>query len=173
VTFAQIADEYGVSRECVRQWHQRLLPDAPTGHERQRLCRDRHRKRVLLEDRLFLGFYRRVRSRVPRQRVTLIPSREGFRKRTVRIEGRTVTLRRARRSVLSPRVGGGVLYTLMTSDTDADFIYYELSAAEYLLIPRADLPVGVTKFRDTEQSAYSRFKNTLAALVPEETTRSA
>ena len=37
-TFARIAEEFGVTRECVRQWHRRLLPDAPTGHERQRLC---------------------------------------------------------------------------------------------------------------------------------------
>ena len=45
VTFAEIADQFGVTRECVRQWHQRLLPDAPTGHERQRLCRQYQRKR--------------------------------------------------------------------------------------------------------------------------------
>ena len=46
-------------------------------------------KRRLLEDALFLRFYRHIRSSVPQQRVTLIPSRDGFRKRTVRIDGRT------------------------------------------------------------------------------------
>ncbi len=96
VTFARIAEEFGVTRECVRQWHQRLLPDAPSGHRRQQLCREHQMKRRLLQDGLFLGFYRRMRSSVPGQRVTLIPSRNGFRKRTVRIGGHTVSLRRAR-----------------------------------------------------------------------------
>jgi hypothetical protein len=39
VTFAEIADRFGVTRECVRQWYARVLPTGPTGHERQRLCR--------------------------------------------------------------------------------------------------------------------------------------
>ena len=98
ITFARIAAEFGVTRECVRLWHQRLLPDAPRGHQRQQLCREHQMKRRLLEDALFLRFYRRIRSSVPQQRVTLIPSRDGFRKRTVRIDGRTIALRRARRA---------------------------------------------------------------------------
>ena len=92
VTFARIAAEFGVTRECVRLWHQRLLPDAPRGHQRQQLCREHQMKRRLLEDALFLRFYRHVRSSVPQQRVTLIPSRDGFRKRTVSIDGRTIAL---------------------------------------------------------------------------------
>jgi transposase-like protein len=163
-TFAHIAGEFGVTRECVRQWHQRLLPDAPAGHERQRLCRELQHKRRLLQDALFLGFYRRVRAQVPSQRVTLIPSREGFRRRTVRIGGRTVVLRRARRSGLSPRWGGGVEYALLAGNTEADFIYYELSTAEYLFVPRKLLPAHRTLFLDTDGSAFHRFKNTMAAL---------
>lgn len=164
VTFARIAEEFGVTRECVRQWHQRLLPDAPRGHARQQLCREHQLKRRLLEDRLFLGFYRRIRSSVPHQRVTLIPSRAGFRKRTVRIDGHTVLLRRARRLKVPAHGEGGVLYALATGRAGADFIYYELSSAEYLFVPRELLPPQSTHFLDAEGSAYRKFKNTLAAL---------
>ena len=79
VTFAGIAQAFGVTRECVRQWHRRLLPDAPTGHQRQRQCRLLQRRRHLFQDRLFGNFYRRVRAELPAARITLIPSRDGFR----------------------------------------------------------------------------------------------
>jgi hypothetical protein len=160
VTFARIASEFGVTRECVRLWHQRLLPDAPTGHQRQQLCREHQMKRRLLEDALFLRFYRHIRSSVPQQRVTLIPSRDGFRKRTVRIDGRTIALRRARRRGSN----GGSVYTLTNPAATADLLYYELSAEEYLLVPREQLPTGAVTYADTEASTYRRFKNTLAAL---------
>jgi hypothetical protein len=165
VTFARIATEFGVTRECVRQWHQRLLPDAPRGHQRQQLCREHQMKRRLLEDALFLRFYRHIRSSVPQQRVTLIPSRDGFRKRTVRIDGRTVALRRARRNSTASRSSAGTVYTLASGGPDADFLYFELSAEEYLLVPREYLPAGPVRFVDTGGSAYERFKNTVAALV--------
>ena len=126
VTFARIAEEFGVTRECVRQWHQRLLPGAPSGHRRQQLCREHQMKRRLLQDGLFLGFYRRIRSSVPGQRVTLIPSRNGFRKRTVRIGEHTVSLRRARRNISSSRAHGSAVYVLARGEAGVDFVYYEL-----------------------------------------------
>ena len=164
VTFARIAEEFGVTRECVRQWHQRLLPGAPSGHRRQQLCREHQMKRRLLQDGLFLGFYRRIRSSVPAQRVTLIPSRNGFRKRTVRIGGHTVSLRRARRNMSSSRAHGGAVYVLARGEAGVDFVYYELAAGEYLLIPRELLSARSTIFVDAGASPYRRFKNTLAAL---------
>ena len=166
VTFASIAGEFGVTRECVRLWHQRLLPEAPRGHERQQLCREHQRKRRLLEDALFLRFYRHIRSSVPQQRVTLIPSRDGFRKRTVRIDGRTIALRRARRNGGSRPLNGGTVYTLTSGAAAADLLYYELSSEDYLLVPREHLPVGAVTYVDSDASAYRRFKNTVAALFP-------
>ena len=163
VTFARIAAEFGVTRECVRQWHQRLLPDAPRGHQRQQLCREHQLKRKLLQDGLFLGFYRRLRSSVPDQRVTLIPSRAGYRKRTVRVDGRTVALRRARRHKFPIR-DGGTIYTLAAGESEAEFVYYELAEGEFLLVPRQILAAQPATFVDTGRSAYHRFKNTLAAL---------
>jgi hypothetical protein len=163
VTFARIASEFGVTRECVRLWHQRLLPDAPRGHQRQQLCREHQMKKRLLEDALFLRFYRLIRSSVPKQRVTLIPSRDGFRKRTVRIDGRSIALRRARRQRVS-RTNSGNVYTLTSNAAAADLLYYELSSEDYLLIPREQLPSGLVTYVDTDASAYRQFKNTLAAL---------
>ena len=161
ITFARIAAEFGVTRECVRLWHQRLCPDAPRGHQRQQLCREHQMKRRLLEDALFLRFYRRIRSSVPQQRVTLIPSRDGFRKRTVRIDGRTIALRRARRA---SRSSTGRVYTLASAPAGADLLYYELSAEDYLLVPRECLSAGAVTYVDTDASTYRKFKNTLTAL---------
>ena len=166
VTFARIAAEFGVTRECVRQWHQRVLPGAPSGHRRQQLCREYQMKRQLLQDPLFLGFYRRIRSSVPGQRVTLIRSRAGFRKRTVRIGEHTVLLRRARRSRSRSHEWGHSVYTLATGEMGVDFVYYEISSDEYLLVPRTLLSARSTTFVDTRASAYRPFKNTLAALDP-------
>ena len=123
-------------------------------------------KRQLLRDPLFLGFYRRIRASVPAQRVTLIPSRNGFRKRTVRIGGHTVSLRRARRNKTSSREKGSPVYALATGEASADFVYYELASGDYLLMPRALLHARSTIFVDGGTSPYRRFKNTLAALGP-------
>jgi hypothetical protein len=167
VTFARIAAEFGVTRECVRQWHQRLLPNAPSGHQRQQLCREHQMKRRLLEDELFLRFYRHIRSSVQRRRITLIPSRTGFRKRAVRIDGWTVALRRARRCSIAVPGDGRMRYTLALGGASADFIYYELSSTEYLFVPRDTLPTGGTTLFDAGDTPYQRFMNTLAALPPQ------
>lgn len=160
VTFAQIATEFGVTRENVRQWHRRLLPDAPSGHERQRLCRLYQQKRRLLSDSLLAGFYRRVRTEIPAQRIRLIAARDGFLKRLVRVDGRLVALKRAR-SV------GNDAFVLGSGLGRADFIYYELTPTDYLFVPRQAIPRGSTTFRDTPRSKYQTFKNTFDALMRE------
>ena len=158
VTFAEIAAQFGVTRENVRQWHQRVLPGAPRGHERQRLCRLYQQKRRLLSDALLAGFYRRIRADIPAQRIRLIASRDGFLKRLVRVDGHLVALKRAR-SV------GDASYVLGSGASGAQFIYYELTPTDYLLIPRQAVPQGTTTFRDTARSKYQLYKNTFDALV--------
>lgn len=60
-TFAQIAKEFGVTRERVRQWQLLWLPDAPRGRERRRQCGFFRKRRLLLEEPLFKAFYRKIR----------------------------------------------------------------------------------------------------------------
>jgi hypothetical protein len=159
VTFAEIADQFGVTRECVRQWHQRLLPGAPTGHERQRLCRQFQRKRELFKDELFAGFYRRFRAQVPARRIGLIPARDGFRRRAVRLDRHVIALKRARAVPAS-----GASYRLANGVRDADFVYYELNDRDYLFLPRPALGDGTGTFVDTAGATYHQFKNTFGAL---------
>jgi len=161
VTFAEIADQFGVTRECVRQWHQRLLPGAPTGHERQRLCRQHQRKRELFKDELFAGFYRRLRTQVPSRRIGLIPARDGFRRRTVRLDRHVVALKRAR---ASPAPAPGASYRLVNGVGNADFVYYELNDRDYLFLPRLVLGDGSATFVDAAGATYHQFKNTFGAL---------
>jgi hypothetical protein len=92
VSFAAIATEFGVTRERVRQWHQELMPGAPLGHTRRRLCQDYQRKRRLLADALFRRFYVDVRRHLGEGRLTLIRSAEGYRRRRARVDGRIVAL---------------------------------------------------------------------------------
>jgi hypothetical protein len=157
VTFASIARDFGVTRECVRQWHRRLLPDAPTGHERQRQCRLLQRRRTLLQDRLFAGFYRRIRTQVPGMKLTLIPSREGFRKRSVRLAGHLVALH-ADADAAAARVPG------VPSGT-ADFVYVDLGASDFLFVPAAVLATAASGGQPLGDAQASPYRNTFAALT--------
>lgn len=161
ITFAEIADQFGVTRECVRQWHQRLLPGAPTGHERQRLCRQYQRKRDLFKDELFAGFYRRFRAQLPSRRLGLIPARDGFRRRSVRLDRHVIALKRARASA-NPDAKAS--YRLVNGVGDVDFVYYELNDHDYLFMPRPALDGRAVMFVDAEGATYQQFKNTFGAL---------
>lgn len=166
MTFADIAARFGVTRERVRQWHLQLLPGAPSGHQRQRLCLISQQKRRLLEDRLFGGFYRHARRHVAPHRLTLIPSGDRFRKRAVRLDNRVIALKTARRCVSPTRPDGAAVYALTSSTTAVDFIYYQLTASDYLFVPKALLPDAGTTFIDTRASKYQAFKNSFAAMPP-------
>ena len=110
-SFAEIAAGYGVSRERVRQWHLQLLPGAPRGHQRRRLCLREQQKRELLTDPLFRTFYRQAREHFSRGELGLIPSRTGYRRRVVRLGGRLVAIKSAR-STGDVRVDGARTYVL-------------------------------------------------------------
>jgi hypothetical protein len=170
VTFAEIAGRFGVSRERVRQWHRQLLPDAPRGHARQRLCVVYHQKRRLLEDSLFRSFYQHARPHVEPGRIALIPTREGFRRRAVRLDGATVVIRTARRQPRPEHSAETPAYVLTSSRSGADYVYYKLSTDEYLLVPARELPSERTTFLDTSSSKYQRFKNNFEAFNPGPTT---
>lgn len=160
VTFAAIAKELGVTRERVRQWQMTLLPDAPRGHERQRLCAMYQRKKELLQDPLFRAFYRHARAHVQSGRIELVTAADGYRRRTVRIGRRVIALRSARPSSVSTVPE----YRLATYRGAADFVYYRLADGEYLLMPSDHLRAGEARFVDASGSRYGEFKNTFAAL---------
>jgi hypothetical protein len=164
ISFARIAKTFGVTRECVRQWHQTWLPDAPHGRERRRLCRLRRERRRLMDEPLFQSFYRHVRPHLAPGQLALVPAREGFRKRVVRVQGHLVVIKRAR-VYRAARVRGTPAYALTTYRGSAEFIYFRLSVSEYLLLPAHLLPSAGTTFLDTPTSKYRPFRNTIAALT--------
>jgi hypothetical protein len=164
VTFARIATEFGVSRERVRQWQQVWLPAAPRGLERRRECRVSQQKRRLLEEPLFRSFYDHVRPHLAAARLSFVPSAGGFRKREVRLDGRTVVLKTTR---LFRHPHGAVAYALTTYRGTAEFIYFRLGEGDFLFLPSHLLPPTGTTFVDTPSSKYQRFKNTIAALEAE------
>ncbi len=164
VTFAEIATAFGVTRERVRQWHLQLLPDAPRGHARQRLCVAHRQKRRLLEDPLFRAFYRHARPHIAPGRIELIRTREGFRRRTVRLDTWTVAIKNARRQAAPDGESGKPAYVLTNSQRRVDYIYYRLAPDDYLLLPKTALPADRTTFLDTPASKYQRFRNTFAAM---------
>jgi len=160
-TFARIAQEFGVTRECVRQWHRRLLPDAPTGHERQRQCRQlRHRKR-LSKDPLVLGFYRRIRAQIPNARLTLVPSHDGYRSRSIRVNDRLVGLTRAA-WLDSAEASAG--YVLTYATWTVDYVYCELGDTDFLFLPREALPRRTTRIG--EGTSLHGYRNSFDAFEP-------
>ena len=161
VTFAQIASRYGVTRERVRQWHAQLMPDAPSGHRRQQLCRVQRHKRKLLEEPLFRTFYQHARPFLSPGRIQLVRARDGFRTRSVRLDDRTVAIGRAG---LAAAGQGVAVYRLQRFRGPADFVYYHLGGSNYLFLPAAVIPPEGGRFVDQPDSAYQGFKNTFAAL---------
>jgi hypothetical protein len=162
-SFADIADAFGVSRERVRQWHAEILPDAPRGRERRRLCGLSHQRRQLFADPLFRTFYRHARSSFARDQLRLVPTGSGFRKRAVTLGGAAVALKIAR--PVADRGTGAPGYFVAGYRGPAAFVYCRLSDADFLFLPAAALPPGGTTFVDTPASKYHAFKNSFAALT--------
>lgn len=163
VTFAEIAERFGVSRERARQWHLRFLPNAPRGHQRRRLCLIQREKRKLLDDPLFCSFYRHARPHFQAGEFVLVRAQDGFRKRAVHLDGNLVPIKRARavpRSERSPARS----YALTSAMGPVDYIYYRLTDSEYLVVPGGLIPRSGTTFLDAATSRYHTYRNTFAAL---------
>jgi hypothetical protein len=151
LSFAEIAASFAVTRECVRRWHRTLLPDAPTGHERQRLCAQYHRRRRLFQDPLFRAFFRHARERFPPGRVEPIPAKDGYRTRTVRIDTRTVALREGQSMV---RYRGA-----------ADFVYVRVGTDGFLFLPSGEFPAAGLSVSSRGLAAYDQYRNSFTALT--------
>jgi hypothetical protein len=151
VTFADIAASFGVTRECVRQWHRALLPEAPTGHERQRLCAQYHRRRRLFRDPLFRAFFRHAREQFPPGRVEPIAGKDGYRTRTVLIDKRPVALRDCQ--------------TLVRHRGGAEFIYVQLQDTDFLFVPAELIPSNGLSISPAALRGYERYRNSFAAFV--------
>ena len=163
VSFADIAGEFGVSRERVRQWRALWAPQAPTGRDRRRRRLATRRRRQLLSHPSFRSFYEEVRRHVPAHRVGLVASQSGFRKRVVRIDDRVAVLTTGRRLARST-VSRPPTYALPPVPAHAAFVYVQLGAGDYLFVPARALPARGTTFVDTPASKYQRFRRTFAAI---------
>ena len=162
-SFAEIATRYGVTRERVRQWHLQLLPGAPRGHQRRRLCIRQQQKRELLTDPVFRHFYRHARAHFAPGDLVLIQARHGYRSRAVRLAGRLVAIKSAPRAPLHSRADGAPAYVLSPRSRGADFVYYQLTPDSYLFLPGGLLPRSRTTFVDSERSKYSCYRNSFIA----------
>jgi hypothetical protein len=163
VSFAAIAAEFGVTRERVRQWRLQWAPEAPTGLERRRRCLATRRRRQLLQHPSFRSFYQEVRRQLPANRLRLVSSQSGFRKRVVRIDNRVAVLTTGR-PIARHANGGTPAYALPPVPARAAFVYVQLGEGDYLFLPAQALPVRGTTFVDTPSSKYQRFRRTFAAL---------
>lgn len=173
VTFQDIGGAFGVTRERVRQWHLKLMPDAPRGHARQHLCLVHSQKRRLFTDPLFRAFSRHARSAFEARRLALIPARDGFRKRAVKLGDRVIAIRTATRR--EPKGGdeSSAAYVLTHIPEPADFIYYRLGEDDYLFLPREVIPPDGLTFVDAPRSRFGRFRNTFAAALAPRPTQKA
>ena len=163
VTFAQIAADFGVTRERVRQWQALYRPDAPTGRERRRMCQLQNAKRRLLADAMFRGFYRRARETFGSDHVMPIRTRDGLRTRAARLQGHLVLIKKARRR--SGVHSAAAVYVLPACRRAADFVFYQLDTDGFLFVPLGELPSSGTTCLVSPASKYSRYHNSFAALT--------
>jgi hypothetical protein len=166
-TFAAIAKRLGVTRERVRQWQMMLLPDAPRGLERRRLCAALHQKARVHRDPLFRDFCRHARVYLAVRAVDVVQGSAGYRRRMARIGSRTVALRSARPVPDVSQASPAPEYRLAAYRGDAEYVYYRLTRTEYLLMPAHHLRSREVRFVDTSASRYFPFKNTFAAIEAE------
>lgn len=129
LTFAQIADEFGVSRERVRQWHQQLLPHAPSGHERQRLCAVYRRRRRLFGHALYRSFFQRARGHFGQGRIEPVQGRSGYKAGTVFIDKRPVALRDVPHTAIDG-LPPGFRYR-----GAADYVFLRFQNDEFVFVP--------------------------------------
>lgn len=164
VSFAQIAARLHVTRERVRQWQLLLMPGAPTGHERRRRCLLVRQQQRLLADRLFAAFYRDVREHAKDARLEPIRSRDGYRTRMARVDGRLVAIREATRLEPTPSARSSPSYRLTGYRGNAEFVYVRLDADGFLVLPATVLPQRGTTFTGSRAQRYQPFTNTFHAL---------
>ena len=162
VTFAEIATRFKVSRERVRQWHLEFMPGAPDGQDRRRACAAYRQKKRLLGDPLFGTFYRHARQHLEARRIELVKGKAGYRTRVVRFDRRLVAIRAAARHEAAP--ASAPTYRLARDGGNAEFIYFRLSAQDFLMVPAFVLPPHGATFTDGNAPRYQRFKNTFEAL---------
>lgn len=151
-TYAAVAAEFGVTRERVRQWHRRYLPQAPAGHERQRLCARLRRRRTLFADALFRAFFQHARPVFSRGRIEPIRARQGYRRDVVLVDRQLVALRDA-----STRTVADVERTFRYRGR-ARFVFVRCSGGEFLFVPAR---------ATADRAAAALFRNTFTALTTE------
>ena len=139
----------------VRQWHTELM--APTAAAAA-VPHPAHRRAA---EAAVPTFYRHARPYVSPGRIQLVRARDGFRTRSVRLDDRTVAIRRAGQP---GSAAGPTAYRLHRYRGSADFVYYHLAGSDYLFLPAMVIPRWGEVFRDEPASGYRRFKNTFDAL---------
>lgn len=146
VSFADIAQHFGVTRERVRQWHQAFRPGAPGGHARQRACADQRQRARLLADPVFRAFHDNARRRFARDALRPVRTRDGYRATCAMLDGHLVAL----------------LPRLRRYRGSAAFVYVQLTSSEFLFLPARRVPSrpGET----TDLAALEPFRNTFDAL---------
>lgn len=164
VSYAEIAQRFGVSRECVRQWHKLIMPDAPRGHARQRLCAQLRQRKRLLTNRLFRSFVTHVRRSGREHRLELVRANAGYKTRMARLDGHLIVLREATEQVGLASSGRAVAIPAYRGP--AEFLYVLLGDDDYLFLPAALLTSRLLLAVDSSvQNQGTSLRNSFAALL--------
>ena len=163
VSFARIAARFQVTRERVRQWHARWLPDAPSGRERRRLCAVQQQQRRLLADALFAAFVRDVKQHARGLRIEPVGAASGYRTRLATLGGCVVALRDVRHTARRASLEDVTSYRLVGYRGRAAYVYVLLTEADFLCVPVVELH-GAT-FVDHDRARLRPFKNGFGALL--------
>jgi hypothetical protein len=151
VSFKEIADEFGVSRQTVWAWHKAIYPSDA------RRKREPHEPSAedLFGNELFDIFYSFATQHFPTKDIKPIPSGRGARKTAVMLAGRKVLLRKSQMV--------GRFYQIRNPTAEkAGYIFYPLDEG-FLFVPQSIVP-SITRFSTSEGSKYYEFMNNFDAL---------
>ncbi len=169
LTYKEIADKgfCGVTKECVAQWHNRIFPDGPTGLERRHLHTLSNARQELFSSDSYKTFHRIARQHFPEESIEPIYLRGPlrFRAKAVKLDGKKVLLKRGYRNKALEKLyaAGTMIYSLINSSENADYLFFLLEDNDFLFIPKGILPKR-TSFQDSETSQYYQYKNNFDAL---------
>ncbi len=172
ITYADIADEFYVTRALVEYWHNRVYPNAEF-RERQKTCTIKNRRQELFRNEDFRAFYRAARRRFPRESIEFIQRSRRFSPRAVNLKSKKVLIRKATKRPYAQstqkgktyRHGHGRTYTLHSPYEDSDYVFYRLRGPNFLFMPPDVLPPKATLFVDSETSKYHKFRNNFDVLL--------
>lgn len=173
LTFDEIAERYGVTKQAVSRWHH-THGHVSSGHKRRHARSVSRYLTELFSSELFSFFYAAAAQHFPDGIEPISTGRaagSGFRKSAVMLKSKKILLRKA--YIVKQRNQGDKIHihgpetktVEISRPAENAYAVFYMSGGEFYFIPYNSLPQTRTNFSDSKASKYHKFKNNFSALT--------